>query len=497
MKVRRRKSALGALALAVLASCSEAPAKDLGPSTFHVTITSINGSGELPTADKPLPANRGDTFDTWTFDIEARSPTGRIEPFDGMVRLSTRPGAVVKVSGDGAIGRNIRLEGGKASGAVTVTAVYGPSRLWAEDIGYVPAPFGKMPACSNGKNDDAEEDVLIDFPADPGCAYANDDTEEGGSYEAGVSAPVEYALPTISDIQGDGSTTPYPFEGIEINSAPPQRLVITRVASDGFYVTDVSPAEVMGGYNSLFAFNFSTPPGMRVCDRVSFLSGTVNEFFGFTELSFPSFTLDYPIDGKDACEVPEPTVIDATTITNADGMEKLESGLVRIQSYHVAKHFGPELAKNNVFVDPKDPSGVSARSNCDFNGNGQVDFERKDEGSCANACSADPECSEWNNYSARGNYKVSKGASMIQIQTGTASGFNPRANRGVDLDAVTGTLRNFSGGSLNWTIEVRCSDDLVCASSGCTCEGCAAAVLSSQKACVHLRSIDDNDQGTN
>src|SRR5262249_2155695 len=150
-----------------------------------------------------LPANRGDTYDTWGFTIEARSPTGQLEPsFDGEVRLSTRPGAIGEVTGDGAIGRNIRLKGGKASGAVTVTAAYGPTRLWVEDPGYVPAPAGKTPACADGKNNDGDEDVLIDFPADPGCAFADDDTEEGGTYAAGVSPPVPYALPKISDVQG-------------------------------------------------------------------------------------------------------------------------------------------------------------------------------------------------------------------------------------------------------------------------------------------------------
>jgi hypothetical protein len=31
---------------------------------------------------------------------------------------------------------------------------------------------------------------------------------------------------------------------------------------------------------------------MRVCDKVTYLSGTVVEFFGFTELSFPGFKLE-------------------------------------------------------------------------------------------------------------------------------------------------------------------------------------------------------------
>ena len=69
-------------------------------------------------------------------------------------------------------------------------AAYGNTRIWAEDLGYVPAdPAGSPPPqCSNGKDDNGNG--LIDFPADPGCAFANDDTEDGGTYAAGVSQAI-------------------------------------------------------------------------------------------------------------------------------------------------------------------------------------------------------------------------------------------------------------------------------------------------------------------
>jgi len=468
--------------LALLASCSDPAGSVTGASSFRVRVTAINGSTDLPTKDAPLPANRGDIAETWTFELQAISGDGNEIPFDGFVRVDTKPGAVLKVEGEGASGRNILVKDGKAQGTVTVTAVYGPSRLWIEDLGYVPAPPDKeKPACSNGVNDDGDEDIFIDFPADPGCAFADDDTEEGGTFAAGVSAPLQYALPTLSDIQGLGSTTPYPYESIEVNTQDPQYLVVTRVASDGFYVTDVNPSEKSKGYNHLFAFNFSTPPGMRVCDRVTYLSGTLSEFFGFTELSFPSYDLSFPVDGKDKCLVPEPTVLIPSLITDPGAMEKLESSLVRIEGYHVTKNFGPKPAKNNVFGPDQ--------SSCDINGDGRLDFTDPLESSCTDVCSADPECSEWTGFLSRGNYKASNGSSMIQINTSTAPNFDPIANRGTTFDALTGTLRNFSGGTLNWTIETRCPDDLACSR-----EGCVPAPLSSDKACVRLRTINDNDQ---
>ncbi len=481
--LRITTAALGAL-LFVSACGGDSTPIDIPPQ-FHVEILSVNGN-PLPKPGEPLPANGGKVTETWAFTIEARTASGDPDPsFDGVVRLSTRPGAISRVVGEGAVGRNIQLKGGKVSGSVELTAIYGPARLWVDDLGYTPARPGKKPACSNGTDDDG--DVLVDFPADPGCAFADDDSEEGGTYAAGVSNAVNYALPRVSDVQGHGPATPYPYESIEINTAAPQRLIVTRVASDGFYVTDIADNDVDGkpNYNHLFAFNFSTPAGMRVCDHVTYLSGTVNEFFGFTELNFPSYTLDFPIDGKGLCEVPPPNLIDAARLADPVAMEKIESSLVRVVGYHVASNFGPKPVVNNVFAPDS--------SNCDLNGDGQVDFTLKNEGSCSDACSKDPECSEWTSFSARGNYKVSKGPNdMIQIQTGTVSSFDPVGNKGLPLDAVTGTLRNFSGGSLNWTIETRCPDDLACGRVGCVPQA-----LPSDQACVRLRTQSDNDQGTN
>ncbi|WP_437574289.1 hypothetical protein [Sorangium sp. So ce887] len=472
-----------ALLAAALAGCGSDAGPPRGVSSFWVQVVQVNGEAPPP-ADAPLPANRGDAVDAWAFRVEARDPAGRRAPFDGMVRLSVEPGAVVDVEADEeglAVGRNLRLRDGVAEGVVHVTAVYGPTRLWVEDVGYRPAPRDGQPACANGANDDAPGDVLIDFPADPGCAFADDDTEEGGTFSAGASKPVAYALPRIADIQGGGSATPYAFEGIEVNTAAPQRVVVTRVASDGFYVTDLGGQD--GGYNHLFAYNFNTPANMRVCDRLEYLAGTVNEFFGFTELSFPSYEIA-PFEEGAECQVPEPRGLDARTIADASAMERLESGLVRVEGFHISENFGPKPARNNVFGPEQ--------SSCDLNGDGQVDFESPAEGSCGNACSRDPECSEWTSYSARGNYKVTDGSSMIQIQTGTVSAFDPTSHRGEVLDAVTGTLRNFSGGSLNWTIEARCPDDLVCEAPGC-----APAAKPSNEACVRRRSLNDNDAETN
>lgn len=474
-------------------------------STFRVEVVAVNDTAP-PTPDAPLPANRGDVEEVWDVTIQAISPTGEPEPFDGVVRVRVEPGAIVDVENlsgadDGAIGRNIRLTGGAATARVRLTAVYGDARLWVEDIGYLPAAPGATPACANGENDDSDDDVLVDFPNDPGCAFANDDTEEGGTFAAGVSPPVRYALPRLIDIQGESSTTPYPFEGMEVSARDPQFLVVTRIARDGFYVTDLgNQAE---GYNHIFAFNFSTPQGMRVCDRVLGLSGTVVEFFGFTELSFPSYVVEQlPDDQLASCPVPEPIVLEDAVIDSADSMERVESALVRLGSvdeagmlvdgFTIAQFFGSKPAKSGQFGPDQ--------SNCDINGDGEIDFENNpEENACAQICAADPRCTEWTGYSSRGNYKVSRGTTMIQINTQGAPGFVPTDHKGEVLPMVTGTLRNFSGGDLNWTVEARCIDDVLCGTTegGVDWVGCSKEIVPTNEACVRDKTLGDNDEASN
>lgn len=478
---RLRSAFLLAGILAVpLAGCGSSAGDIGGLTSFRIQILKVDQK-DPPTVDAPLPANIGKNDEAWDFTLQAVDAYDQPTAFEGFVRMRVEPGAVTGVQSDGAVGRNVLLKGGRAEGTAMVTSMYGPARLWVEDMGYVPADLDKPPACADGIDNDG--DGRIDYPADPGCAFADDDTEEGGSSAAGVSAPVHYALPRIADVQGTGTATPYPFQGIQVGTGDPQYVIVTRVASDGFYVTDLKGPP--GGSNSLYAFNFNTPAGMRVCDRLVYLSGTMSEFFGFTELGFPSYDVTFIKEGQGDCEVPDPTPLDVDTQNNPIRMETLESSLVRIEKYKISDHFGPDLAINNVFKENQ--------SNCDYNGDGAVDFTTDSpEGKCANACSSLPDCSEWTGYSARGNYKVYSGATKIQVNTQSVAGFDPPSFRGKELTAVTGTLRNFSGGSDNWTIETRCTDDLVCASPSC-----ADKILPSTQACVRLRTTDDPDEGTN
>jgi hypothetical protein len=507
--VRARLAPL--LVASCAAACTASREQPLRGS-IDVEVISVDGAAP-PSLEAPLPANLGDRDERWRFTARVLDPDGNLDTgFDGLARVSVVPGSVDSVEGAAALGRNVRFSGGTAEGEAVVTAMFGPSRLWIEDIGYLPAEAGQTPTCANGQDDD--DDVLVDFPNDPGCAFANDMSEEEAAMLTGISPAIHYALPSVADVQGRGSETPFAAVAVQIATRKPADVIVTRVSSSGFFVTDLNGADA--GFNHLFAFNFNTPVGMRVCNRLAALSGTASEFFGFTEVSFPSYEigrvdplaeqscrrdvdcamgsfcerLDFSLVGVcQPCLVPEPAILENATLIDAAEMEKLESGLVRAEQVRIAPNFGPGIParQGETFVFTENAS------NCDLNLDGQIDFLGQDEGDCANQCSADPECNEWIGFASRGNYKVSRASVMLQINTGTVQGFNPLLHKGKSLASVSGTLRNFSGGSLNWTIETRCSEDLVCNFD----EACAPAAVPSSAACITPATEDDNDSGTN
>jgi hypothetical protein len=505
-----RPLAFVAAAAPFAAGCYEQPTPLTGIANFAVTITSVDGipstSPDFPSAANPLRPNYGgpdpltgmcpnpganvSCQEPWGFTVEARDPTGAPYPFNGMVNLSLLPGIVISASGPGADGANIMVTNGTVSGTALVSTMYGPTRLWVEDIGYDPAMSGTSPACSSGKPVVFDGTTYVDYPADPGCAYADSNNENGGTYAAGVSPPVQYALPKISDLHGHSSSTPYNYQAVDVKTSAPQNLVVTALTSQGFFVTDVDPAEQAAGYNSVFAYNFSTPAFMSVCYQLTYLAGTVDEFYNFLELDFPSYALN-DVPAGTQCMVPEPTVITAETISNPVSMKKLESSLVRIQGYQMPVQFGPNLA-----VLAKD--GVTwlfgpDQSNCDLNGDGKIEYTLPNgladpEGLCDDQCATAVSCSEWTDFVSRTEFKVNSGGAQILVNLSAVPQYDPSAHVGGALDVVTGSLTHFSGGKLNWTVVARCPDDLVCKDAGCS-----AATQSSQTACVRAQTIDCNE----
>lgn len=484
-------------AVAVLGSCAdEFPIRH---ASEHLVV--IRKDGNFGAGDNRLPINFSPS-NVVKVRIEAHRADGSLDTnSNAFVRVSVKPGTVYS-AGDGSTGRNVRLVNGVVDDVnISVIASFGDTRIWAEDVGYVPVTDLNRkppPACADGLDNDG--DGTVDFPADPGCYAPNDDTEETGTLATGVSDTIYYALPRIADVRGatttGGTATPFPKEQLKIdtgyvegtNGTPSSFLfdtVVTRIASDGFYVTDVQD-QTARGYGSVFMFTFSAPQKLGVCDRLRSLQGTASDFFGFTELGFPTWAVETWDPKVRPCLVPEPRVFTVAELKDTTVLFKYESALVRVLSnapvaVHIGSHIGPDKPAAPSYT-PTDNA-----SNCDLNGSGKVDFSLPDEAACSAACTADVECSEFQSFLGQGNFTlvVSDGVTTNKAQGngGASPDFDPVSLRGKPVKAFTGTIRYFSGGN-QFTIEARCVDDIVLDMNG--------TPLASDKACVTANGRDPN-----
>jgi hypothetical protein len=476
---------------ALLASCS-GDGFGKSPNPPHLVVT-LDPMSKLGTLDAPLELQI-DVPLTFRVTVSAINNAGAPDAtFNRYVRISSKPGAIDPLTGPDSDGRNILLKGGTSVAFdVNVTNAFGTTYIVADDLGYIPKdPLSNPPPqCSDGIDNDG--DGKIDFPADEGCAFANDDSEVGGTYSEGASAPINFRLPRIAEVRGlkcDSSrtgcsgngATPYPREQMLIDTGFRDNsngfvfnTVVTRIASSGFYVTDLDDKSGTppgtAGFNSVFAFNFNAPPFMRTCDRLKSYGGTASEFFGFTQISYPTWTLEEWDPAQRPCLVPAPERLSPSFLGSSPDLLKRSANLVRVETSpdgaqvtNVTSKFGPGDVQ-------KSPGGLFAptpdESNCDFDHNGKITFAvGNPENDCNAACTADPECTEWSNWIARNTFRLtvadangSKAA--IQADATAAAGFDPVAMKGKKLRWFAGTMSFFSGGA-QFTIEVRCKDDII------------------------------------
>jgi hypothetical protein len=353
------------LALSVPLACSSGFPERKSTLRFNVSITDPADLGSPAARRELITSDR--KAETYTLQVEALKLDGtRDTSFNGFVKLSVKPGSLLPVTGPNTDGRTVRLTAGIAADVrAPIYNAFGETRIIAEDIGYVPALPSRSPApkCADGVDNDG--DGKIDYPADEGCAFANDDSEEGGTYAAGSSQIVYYKLPRISDLRGavcvgtppvctGGANTPFKAQQIQIDTGVDEAsqkqtfdVIVTRVASNGFYVQDVENDRVAQddpcanpvkkrekrGYDGLFAFNFNSPPGMRVCDRLRSLSGTATEFFGSIQIGYPTWNLEeWNPKGDRACGVPEPFEFLAEDAGSISALLKNVHSLVRART---------------------------------------------------------------------------------------------------------------------------------------------------------------------
>ena len=176
--------------------------------------------------------------------------------------------------------------------------------------------------------------------------------EGDSSYEPtgkiGVS-PVFYTnVATISAIQGMASGArgmPSFFNNRNL-TLKDREMVVIAVIEGGFYLHEVGAED----YCTIYMYTYSTPYVDDNIEENMFLpvgtliesaNGSVFEFFGFTEMSFPTF---HPVyvekNGRkelkiDTSLIPEPKNIN-DILTDDNQMEKREASLVTVENVTVA-----------------------------------------------------------------------------------------------------------------------------------------------------------------
>ena len=106
-----------------------------------------------------------------------------------------------------------------------------------------------------------------------------------------------------------------------------------------------------GGYNHLFVFTYNSPTTVpvceadeqdnlgcvndgrpvpvRICDRLTFVGGSVSEFYGFTEMSFPVWDTQVWKESDGPCPMPAPRALMAADF-RGKALEGSEAGLVTV-----------------------------------------------------------------------------------------------------------------------------------------------------------------------
>ena len=163
------------------------------------------------------------------------------------------------------------------------------------------------------------------------------------SGKLGVSETICPPLATIAEIQGNNSgskgfDSKYNNRNLNLKG---KTMVVTAVIEGGFYLAEVGVED----YGSIYLYTYSTPYvddasvgySLPTGSIIEEANGSVFEFFGFTEMSFPTFKPKYKtVDGKkrivvDESLIPEP--FDVTALLSSDvEMEKKESAIVTVKN---------------------------------------------------------------------------------------------------------------------------------------------------------------------
>ena len=166
------------------------------------------------------------------------------------------------------------------------------------------------------------------------------DERTGSSYATGVTEPLLFNIPTISEINDheDNDTNHLDGEFAELRLSD-REVVVSAIGTDGFWATDqlslTEKGALPGNFASLYVYVFSKPEGIIEGSRLTLLNGNDQEYLGTTQLSFPV----YEVDEDAIYTVYDPIPVDAEILCNDRNMEALESAIIAIPGGTVSAGF--------------------------------------------------------------------------------------------------------------------------------------------------------------
>lgn len=508
-------------------SCARKVERSSEVGGFSVKLDAVDRG----TPDEPLAFSVA--VQTRTVDIQALKNDGSGQmaaDYNGWVTLYILP--------NGELDRYplaVKLVDGRADNVeVKYKLAYGEVRIVATDEGYVPRqvdPGGA--ACNNGIDDDG--DGFVDT-ADRGCFWANDETEwassstidlssdeqdsflqgigvsEFGHGGTGASEVIYYSNPRIADVQtpeGVGSGGDESVLKQKRVSIDEGWILVARVGVDGLYVVDMDGQEYEEGkgfviepvdlsFRSVFAFNFSTPRNLQEGDCLVSLDGTVEEFFGYTEMGKPTWNKgDYAFCAAKARDAKVPASLCpekqslVCSVSNKDCsadkaicgddeacvdpcrkvIEELINTPVDITTLMIDNN-GTQVSVwddrtlelerfESSLVQVSNVSVFSELRDCDTNGNGVLDFYIDAESDCSDDCGDAPKCVIGETYRRyvqwTVNFKDGKGEEreLAVVSGGAIPTFDPLQAQGKTLSKIVGTLRHLTFGRPAWILEPR------------------------------------------
>jgi len=322
--------------------------------------------------------------------------------YAGTAAVDVRPGMVTGVGPAGLVATFVN---GEAELDLTFAQAFGATRIWIEDCGGAGAPGSFATGISAPIWFDMPRidqiQITLDNTTSPLVPRATNICAIGGDprwglgVDRGTTALIGYARgkidpragppPLGSYLEVEGCGRDEYAKGQGCARGP---LVVTAVAADGFYVTDVHARAMVRGFNSIFVATTGYPGELVPGDVVTSLRGSPTDVAGMTELANAVWTRD---DSSSAAVrlMPAPIRLDAKTY---------EGGL------RVEKCSGRQFGDNNasvltterlegalVCMDRLAPASKDGLVVCDKNGAGAI--ERR---ACMMSCNdaLPPLCSE-------------------------------------------------------------------------------------------------------